>query len=291
MHLCLKILLVVLASLGLTRNYGHQQFQQSHSLKVIDGIERAILEFDDKGRSFDPDGKEMISKLITDLHVKVEKQHTLIVVFVHGWHHNAKEGDDNLASFTNRLKTLDILINDPKFLKVRRDLLRHAAVELGNSAGADYISNAPPEALKQHVIGIYVGWRGQSMPSYLDYTTFWGRYSAAREIGAGGVSDLLLQLDRLYQDMNTEGHRPNRAEGPRLTNFVAVGHSFGGAVVLSAVEAQLRTLLRNVNNDLANGKNHERTPDCTTEGEVTFPRIRGLGDLVILVNPAVEALS
>lgn len=84
-----------------------------------------------------------------------------VVVFIHGWHHNAAPGDSNVQAFHRALAS------------VRR---------------------WRPDA---DVRGIYVGWRGSSFPvPLLRYLTFWERKNTSDEIGRGGLLEFLLRLER-----------------------------------------------------------------------------------------------
>lgn len=110
------------------------------------------------------------------------------------------------------------------------------------------------------VFGVYVGWRGDSWlkPSLV---SFWDRKSTAHGIGQKSGHDVLVRLNEEYERLNKEldpaGHP---------VTMVTIGHSFGAALVYSAIE-----------NTLAS------EPNATTH---TFA---GMGDLVVLVNPAFEA--
>ncbi len=118
------------------------------------------------------------------------------------------------------------------------------------------------------VIGIYLGWRGESIDfPALRYMTFWDRKNTARDVGYLGVSEVLLKLEEITQVKNAQ------LTGAK-SRLVIMGHSFGGAVVYNATSQILAA--RFINSKP--GKKHT--------GEV-----RGFGDLVVLLNPAFEALQ
>lgn len=172
----------------------------------------------------------------------------VVVTFVHGWHHGSKVCDNNLACFRRVLQALSLA--DPR-----------------------------------PVFGVYVGWRGElfhgSVPSAL---SFYNRKSTAQKIGREGGREVLLRLDEAYRDLN--GEIENGMRHP--VTMVTAGHSFGGALVYSAVEAALvRELPKNVP---GTGSEHvvgDRPVKCGTQ--LVRPIRPGIGDLVVLVNPAFEA--
>jgi hypothetical protein len=115
------------------------------------------------------------------------------------------------------------------------------------------------------VYGIYVGWRGLSVRApVVKELTFWSRKEAAHRVGNGDVIELLATLEAL--------HRQEREESPN-TRLTTVGHSFGAAVVYSAVSGTLKERLAV----------HIATPADRRRLFV------GFGTLTVLVNPAFEA--
>ena len=128
-------------------------------------------------------------------------------------------------------------------------------------------------SLKKHtatrkVIGVYVGWRGESITiPGVNYLTFWDRKSTAQEVGHLGVTELLLKLEEIANVKNS-------LSPPVKSRLVVVGHSFGGAVVYSATTQILASRFI----DSRAGKGYVDTA-------------KGFGDLVVLLNPAFEALS
>ena len=118
------------------------------------------------------------------------------------------------------------------------------------------------------VVGVYVGWRGESIDvPVLNNLTFWDRKNTAQKVGHLGVAELLLRLEEIRNVKNTQK--------PQLkSRLVILGHSFGGSVVYSAT-AQILA---------------DRFID--SRGDKSFvDTAKGFGDLVVLLNPAFEALS
>jgi Alpha/beta hydrolase of unknown function (DUF900) len=117
----------------------------------------------------------------------------------------------------------------------------------------------------RRVVGVYVGWNGKrtTMPLVKEMT-FWGRKRAADRVSqSASVTRLLGAIDSI---------RSKRKQPRDLV--VYVGHSFGARVLYNAVAQVLihRTQLAHPG----------------TKGN-PFDLVKGVGDLVILLNPAFEA--
>ncbi len=122
---------------------------------------------------------------------------------------------------------------------------------------------------EREVAGVYLGWRGDSVaPEMLNWATFWDRKNTAQKVGHGGVTEVLSRLERIKQKTGDAGSRHSR------TRLVVVGHSFGGLVVHSALTQILQS--RFVESARATGAGSDVT---------------GFADLVVLINPAFEALQ
>ncbi len=113
--------------------------------------------------------------------------------------------------------------------------------------------------------------------------TFFDRKRTAHNIGHEGGREVLLKLDEQYRSLN------DTIKNGRLhpVMMVTAGHSFGGALVYSAVEA---ALVREVRNPDGPGSIHVVGKLPVKCGDQTVRPVRpGIGDLVVLVNPAFEA--
>lgn len=143
------------------------------------------------------------------------------------------------------------------------------------------------------VIGLYVGWRGRSLPWLIDYLTFWGRKSAARRVGEGDLQEFMARLQRIYNDHAAA----RKTTDDPFFGLVSIGHSFGGAVLLAATADYFESQLQ-----LANPKSgFLRTGFVDHTGSAapaTLPitakdtkPLGGFGDMVVLVNPAVESAA
>lgn len=121
------------------------------------------------------------------------------------------------------------------------------------------------------VLGLYVGWRGDSITiPGIKYLTFWDRKNTAQEVGLQGVSQMLLRLEEIR---NVKRAIEEEVPPPKTSRMVVIGHSFGGAVVF--------TSLQNILTD--------RFIDSREEKNFSGDA-KGFGDLVVLMNPAFEAL-
>jgi hypothetical protein len=159
-----------------------------------------FVEFDDVGAYWDRKQSDFV---LMALESELKKSPHIVVVFVHGWNHNAALKDPNVVCFRQVLRYLSQLERD-----------RAAS------------RSTPP----YKVAGVYVGWRGasynQSVPGSILYnwTSFWGRKGAAHAVGAsGGVTEVLARVE---EGIKNSGQ-------PSL--LVTAGHSFGGAVAYDAV--------------------------------------------------------
>ncbi len=178
--------------------------------------EYSTLEFDDNGFLRSP---KKWSGLLKRLDEQAEKEVPLaVVVFVHGWNHNAAPNDSDLVKFRQT------------------------------------VGQIAKEHPKASIFPVYLAWRGRSLPWKLNYATFWARKAAAERVGRGDFSVVLQTLISRRQKWQS------RSE---VSQLVVVGHSFGGAAVLSALLPQLASDLQ--------GSDFARSPD-----------------LVVALNPAIE---
>ena len=109
------------------------------------------------------------------------------------------------------------------------------------------------------VTGIYVGWRGETLSiPLLRMLTFWDRKEVSEEVGRNALLDFLLRIESAV--------KPNSLSRNRL---LTIGHSLGASVLFNALHQVLLQRL--------------------VQPENAEPRI-GFGDLVVLINPALEAM-
>jgi len=206
---------------------------------VKNKIYNYIVEYDDQGLVHD---RNQLIDVIQ--HIKDYEKAQTIIVFVHGWHHNAQATDTNLQDFQDFLKQ---------------------------------VSKSYPD---RRISGVYVGWRGEaiSIPCSKDIklfekinsgisiiTSFWDRKNVSSAIGHGAIVELFIELEQIAKKNNSL--------------LFTVGHSFGASIVFSAVNniLQERFILNRRDPD---------DPICDSDDRTYY---EGVGNLVILVNPAFEA--
>ena len=122
----------------------------------------------------------------------------------------------------------------------------------------------------RRVIGIYPAWRGLSVKFPKNFS-FWGRKETAHRVGRASAVDVVAEFDALQKRL-PEGNR---------TRLVFIGHSFGAAVLYEASAGLVR-------HGLVSAMRRE-TPTTCQPAQPEIDRIAGLGDLMVLVNPAFEA--
>ena len=216
---------------------------EAHALQQLPGkggtdYLLGFVEFDDQGQLWD---RKQMWAVLDKLSAEVARKDMLIVVFVHGWKHSAAPDDGNIETFRNVLA--------------------------GLSESEAYLSSRTGLPVRR-VAGVYLGWRGGSVTlPVVKELTFWERKNTAQKVGHAGVAEVLSRLDLIKRV------RESLTSGDSRTRLVVVGHSFGGAVVNSALAQIL-----------------ERGFVQTTCPAETQCDVAGFGNLVVLINPAFEAL-
>jgi hypothetical protein len=162
-----------------------------------------FVEFDDQGWLWN---RKQMTTVLNQLYAEDNKQGLLMLVFVHGWKHNASYEDGNVEMFRTNLTILGRL----ERLASRKE-------------------GRPP----RKVVGVYAGWRGLSQNIWgLNNTTFWERKNTAHEVGRGSLTELLVRLE----DIRNNSRILHKGEtGRKSTQLVVIGHSFGGAATFSAL--------------------------------------------------------
>lgn len=197
-----------------------------------------FIEFDDQGQMWD---RKQMWAVVDKLSSESAGKELLMVVFVHGWKHNAAPYDPNIETFRSVLAELS-----------------RAEKQISDVTG-------DPRRL---VAGVYLGWRGASvtMP-VVNQLSFWDRKNTAQKVGKVGVTEALNRLEQIRRTKDSMEGEASR------TRLVVVGHSFGGALVHTALASALES-----------GFVHSTGPDGTVSD------VAGFGNLVVLINPAFEAL-
>lgn len=166
-----------------------------------DGYTLFTVEFDDQGWFHQDAQRDALFRYLD----QTKDQDFLIIVFIHGWKHNALPDDENLLSFHT-------LLREARQSEVQR----------------------PPPSGPRRVLGVYISWRGLTWTwPVLRELTFFGRKATAGRVAVGSTREILARL-KLFQD----GRQPPSGGEPQ-TRLILVGHSFGGLILFSAVSEYL----------------------------------------------------
>jgi hypothetical protein len=144
---------------------------------------------------------------------------------------------------------------------------------LAHVSHSETLASQQDKRAKRKVLGVYIGWRGDSsVLPIVKYATFWDRKNTANKVGIGGVTEVLLKLAKIVNVKRAieETSKPRPLNTSRI---VVIGHSFGGQVVYTALQEVLAERFvdsRGYKKDQENAK--------------------GFGSLIVLMNPAFEAL-
>ena len=209
-----------------------------------------ILEINDQGVMAHP---EVAQQILDHLRTEMEKDHKPQVnLFVHGWNNNAKANNANLMSFERAVAAL-------KQSNLANDSTRHA-----------------------DATGIYVSWRAKTLPTGAHVVTFWDRKAVSEEVGRGELASFIFELESVIKPNYSKKSKSNNQVSAH-GKLILAGHSFGASALYNAVG---HTLTARFYDSLEKQKIEQ---DQKGEGNFNQP-IRGVGDIIILLNPAIEAL-
>jgi hypothetical protein len=208
-----------------------------------------FIEFSERGNVFSREKLNEVLDYIKHEEAKGKKSNNgvMVIVYAHGWKHNASNETGDVNKFRKALKHIS-QVNKQSRMSDRK------------------------------VIGVYLGWRGLSLDvPLINNLTYWGRKNVARQVGTGGVSEVLVRLNKIvYQKEDFRNV------------FVIAGHSFGGAVVLSAMKDILIYHLGNTEKLSGNACNATPRAFKKVCEEGCF-KTQAFADSIVLLNPAVEA--
>lgn len=197
--------------------------------------------------------KDLLSHLSTD-------EQKVVLVYVHGWRHDAEIGNGNVRRFRT-------------MLGYTRSALNSRCIETGNYC-------------KAKLTGVYVGWRGRSfaestkkeagIPGIIGAVpTVWGRKKQSEKLArpndfnftfnANPISPIGHVLENIQDRLDL---KHGDAEYDKM---LTMGHSYGGNMLASYLEPKALELITNHQEKL---------------GTTMKPL---LGDMVLLLNPASEA--
>lgn len=171
--------------------YSSRQSSSSYSYSL------SFVEMNDEGLFVE---QAQVDELLRDLETKISHTDTTILLYVHGWNHNASTLDTNVACFEELLKATAIM-------------------------QSKYFSNG--RVSPRAVYGIYVGWPGVVYAKdWLNTAlSYFGRQSAADRVGErGALLELFSKIGKL-RDLS----------GPQKTKFVVISHSLGARLTYKAL--------------------------------------------------------
>ena len=116
--------------------------------------------------------------------------------------------------------------------------------------------------------------------------TFWTRMATARRVAEGAVREVLARAKALRDAVDATswpGHQDHRN-----TRLVTIGHSFGGLIVYTALSQYF--IDRAIQTEMA-PLARSLVPVAVPPEQEDGKEIAGYGDLVVVVNPAIEAMS
>jgi hypothetical protein len=213
-----------------------------------------------------------------------DNERLFILTYVHGWKHNASFDDPNVIEFHRTLRKLKY--------------------SLANCAKP--CSSAVKNA---RVVGIYVGWRGDSLsgPDLWKDTTFYERKAAAERVAGGAIRELFSLLHAYEQKRNSE-QIAGYSTGPdpyaektltapcvykdtgshcQVTTMI-LGHSFGGLITFEALQGAYVDALTRASIEQKPCVEPESSEASVDAGPCANV-LDSPADLVVLINPAIEA--
>jgi hypothetical protein len=237
----------------------------------------AHIEFDDMGELWSPGdlGDEKGAKpsqLDNALNVikRAQREATsknlelVVIAFVHGWHNNASSYDEvnkNLGGFKSMMQVLSARnsLDDPDKPAV--------------------------------MVGIFLSWRGQSLPADLA-ATYWNRRDAAIRVGGPSMTEVVTRL--MFETKGVPlgpGDRcePPPVQGKTRSHFAIVAHSFGARALEHALTQPMLSMIleRQMQaHECADDWNSTHPADHLTN--VNFP---APADLIVFLNAANDAFE
>jgi hypothetical protein len=210
----------------------------------------AFIEIDDMGELFDKVELDTALSLIrqTNRLAKSEPGETdpIVITFVHGWKNNASLTNDNVRGFSAALQEVYKLFGKT-----------------------------------HHVIGIYIGWRGDLIRSYLPVArqfSYFNREATAIRVPGATLSSALTQIA-------ARTHENNRA----LAIFI--GHSFGGLLLERAVSEATASQISQATISSQEVAAAQSGPEASRDTLAAELAVDSRADLVIFINPAGAAIE
>jgi hypothetical protein len=249
-----------------------------------------FLEFDDQGwlnsaNRSNPNAENQITSLLKRLYSlsNDSKEPLSIIIYTHGWHHTAEAFDGNVIAFRDLLQQASGL-EKSLCLKNREQNGDNDREKKDGSPDICIDHELVSKEVKfyrrkRHVVGIYVGWRGDSITfPFLEYTSIWDRKLAAQKVALGSVQEFYaLMHDYYLRHFCHSGHQASNARNCNDTadvRMLTIGHSFGGLITYRGLQSRMMSgVSETYRYNVANS---------------SVPDAYGYGDLTVLINPAFE---
>jgi hypothetical protein len=223
------------------------------------GYEVGFVEFDDQGRMLSPN---QFNYLMEQIEHRSKTDDVSIVVYVHGWHHDASDEDEDVKRFHDILEALSF---SEKTRSIQNIISNDQICEVSSSDQKSQLSRLRK---RRNVIGIFVSWPARwiltDFPQPFRSLNFPFRKGAAERIAQGSILELFARVRHLHEAIS---HQPDY--DPRL---VFAGHSFGAQIVYQAAQS------------------HFISEASKLKASNVPYLVKPYGNLVILINPAFEGM-
>lgn len=192
----------------------------------------SVLEFDDQGEMWDRN--QLLGTLAAIENYKRQGHPVTLVVFVHGWKHDASDYSLNLTQF--------------------RSFVTNFATYFSEQEGTNTARGS-----ERVVVGVYLAWRGNTYEHNssvmraimwpFKQLSFYSRKSAATRVADVACTEAILSLSATVRmDVQTDTSLQNQANTKARddSKVIIIGHSMGGLIVERAVsQAMLGGMLIN----------------------------------------------
>ena len=237
----------------------HNQYTQKDISKPFS---LGFIEFDDQGEMFDP------QELRTALdYIQANRHNNLVLItYINGWQNNASiDGACHILSDPKTEAALATFVQNPigDVQKFKQFLA--------------LVANTPcVVATGKHVVGVYLGWRGELYKQEPFHTgSYPSRHSAATRMG--DASDIAMALMAIQESARGRWVKDGEAISSDEPITVVMGHSFGGKILEQALCQWLTREYAFVMID----------KNASTRKDIIVPKF---ADLVLFMNPASEAI-
>jgi hypothetical protein len=202
-----------------------------------------------------------------------EGRQLVVIAFVHGWHNNASDYDErhkNLHDFKSMMQTLSC----------------EYTIKTVNSQ--------PTLDKRAVLVGIFLSWRGQSLPADFAFT-YWGRRDAATRIGGPSMTEVVTRLMfetkgvPLAPSPGSDDCTWTPVKGKESAHFAIIAHSFGARALEHALAQPMLSMVL---------ERQAQSRECAREWASRNPgqhldvlSAPAPADLVVFLNAANDAIG